>query len=59
MNELPDEENVPPEARHTWRGLRRWLKTNRWDRNIPDTGIMPAIQFHQCDESCILHDHKK
>lgn len=58
MNKLPDEESVPPEVRHTWRGLARWLKTNRWDRGIPEKGIMPAIQFHECSDGCILHDRK-
>jgi hypothetical protein len=59
MNELPDEENVPIEARHTWRGLKNWLKKNRWDRDIPDTGIDPNVKFHQCSESCKLHDQMK
>lgn len=58
MNELPDKDDVPPEVHHTWEGLKNWLKRNRWDRGIPDTGIMPAVQFHQCSESCILHDHE-
>lgn len=49
-------EEVPPEARHTLRGLERWLLEHRWSRGIPEKGLDPL--FHVCSESCTLHDHE-
>lgn len=53
-----EEEELEPKYRHTLRGLNRWLKMYRYDRDIPEEGIMPAVMFHDCTESCKLHDHK-
>lgn len=43
---------IPPEARVTAKGLRRWLEARR-ARGVPEEGL-PAP--HLCDESCVLHD---
>ena len=56
---VPPEEIEDERARHAARGLERWLKKYRHDRGIPEEGIMPAVQFHECSEGCILHDHMK
>jgi len=50
-------DQVPPDARHTAKGLEKWLLKNRWSRGIPENGLMP--RFHVCDESCKLHDQER
>lgn len=52
----PDPEEVPPEARYTARGLKRWIEARR-ARGIRPEGnpIEPVLRSE--NESCILHDH--
>lgn len=56
LRDLPPIEEVPREARHTYKGLVRWLKERR-DRGVPGDGYHPEEKFHSCSQSCILHDH--
>lgn len=58
VNKLPEDYEVPKEARHTYRGLIRWLEARR-ERGVPEEGYAPAEKFHGCSEGCILHDHMK
>lgn len=50
-------EEVPPEARHTLKGLNQWLQNTRYKRGVPEEGL--RLPNEVCDESCTLHDHKK
>lgn len=45
--------DLPPEARHTWNGLHRWLEGRR-GRGVPVDGS--GKELHVCDEGCKLHD---
>lgn len=54
---LPEPEEVPAEARHAARGLKKWLQERR-ERGVPENGwVMNSLK--SCDESCTLHDHKR
>ena len=55
----PDPADVPPEARQSARGLKKWIEERR-ERGVPPEG--QPFEFHQActnDESCILHDHSE
>lgn len=47
----PEPDQVPPEARHTARGLKRWIEARR-ARGVPIQGTT-----EECAEGCTLHDH--
>ena len=52
----PEPEDVPPEARYTARGLKRWIEERR-ARKVPEDGYQAENGIAHCPESCTLHDH--
>jgi hypothetical protein len=55
MKKTPEPEEVPPEARSTARGLKRWIQKRR-ERGVPPEGYQDADIAH-CAQGCILHVH--
>lgn len=55
---LPEPEDVPIEAQHSARGLRRWLQKRR-ERLVPKDGYQGETGYPllPCVEGCKMHDH--